>query len=318
MPFDFSTVSAPFRMQPGLRRLAAGAMQLTPNTLGCPVLLEKLAVLGLHASQALTAIPEFDAKPALRALAQHAANEHPAAFAFDGVDAFDACHLDWSLRGDALHGEGPPEIGRCLAALPPSWRLAGLLSLAFAEDFAVIDGANGRIPWLAVCLPSHWSPQDKVGRSFAEVHAPVAENAVLVSASRSLTQLVTGPDRWERFVWNITSGPRLDAHPLRHVRQPWPVDASADALAAHAFFRTERQTFISLEAHRQAVFMIHVEIQPLAQVVNSGPRAAQLHAALASMSAEVLAYRSLTAARDRLLHWLTDLGSRSTAQGSSV
>jgi hypothetical protein len=32
MPFDFSLVSAPFRMQPGLRRVAAGASQLTPST----------------------------------------------------------------------------------------------------------------------------------------------------------------------------------------------------------------------------------------------------------------------------------------------
>ena len=318
MPFDFSIVSAPFRMQPGLRLLAAGATQLTPNRLGCPALLEKQAVLSQHASQALTAAPDFDAKPALRALVQHAAGEHPAAFAFDGADAIDAYQLGWSLRGDALHGEGPPEIGRCLAALPPSWRLAGLLSLAFAEDFAVIDGASGRIPWLAVCLPSHWSPQDKVGRSFAEVHAPVAENALLVSASHALTRLVTGTDRWERFVWTITSEPRLDAHPSRHARVPWPADTGACALAAHAFFRTERQTFIPLEAHRQAVFTIHVEVQPLAQAVNSGPRAAQLHAALASMSAEVLAYRNLTAARDRLLFWLSDLGRRFKMPRSSV
>lgn len=318
MPFDFSTVSAPFRMQPGLRRLMPGATQLTPNRPGCPALLEKLAVLGQHASQALTAVPDFDAKPALRALALHAAQEHPAAFAFDGADAFDACHLGWSLRGDSLHGQGAPEIGRSLAALSPGWRLAGLLSLTFAEDFAVIDGASGRIPWLAVCLPSRWSPQDKVGRSFAEVHAPVAENTVLVNAGPALTRLVTGPDRWERFVWTITNEPRLDAHPMRHARAPWPAESSADALAAHAFFRTERQTFIPLEALCQAVFTIHVEVQPLAQAVTSGSRAAQLHAALTSMSPEVLAYRSLATARDRLLRWLADLGNRPATPGSSA
>ena len=34
MSFDFAAVSAPFRMQPGLRRLAAGTTQLTPNQPG--------------------------------------------------------------------------------------------------------------------------------------------------------------------------------------------------------------------------------------------------------------------------------------------
>ena len=41
------------------------------------------------------------------------------------------------------------------------------------------------IPWLAVCLPSRWAPEDKVGRHFAEVHAPVADNALLVAAGDS-------------------------------------------------------------------------------------------------------------------------------------
>jgi dimethylamine monooxygenase subunit A len=30
MPFDFSQVTAPFRIQPGLRRIASGAAQLAP------------------------------------------------------------------------------------------------------------------------------------------------------------------------------------------------------------------------------------------------------------------------------------------------
>jgi len=51
--------------------------------------------------------------------------------------------------------------------LPPAWRLAALVALAFAEDFAVLDGRDGTIPWLAVALPSFWAPERKVGRAFA-------------------------------------------------------------------------------------------------------------------------------------------------------
>lgn len=304
MPFDFDTVSVPFRMQPGLRRLAAGASQLTPLSPGDAALAEKLPVLSAFATQALLAAPGFDAAPAVQALAQHAAVEHPQAFAVQDNGDATALQLGWSLRAGHLEGTGPAEIGDCLRALPAPWRLAGLLCLAFAEDFAVIDGSSGHIPWLAVCLPSRWSPADKVGRHFAEVHAPVADNQILVTASDHLARLVTGHERWERFVWTITPQARLDNHPLRVAKPPWPDHADAEQLAAQAFFRTERQTFIPLPAQRLAIFTIHVEVQPLRDAVVSPAQASQLHDALATMSPNVLAYRGLAPARDRLLTWL--------------
>jgi dimethylamine monooxygenase subunit A len=304
MSFDFTAVSAPFRMQPGLRRLAAGAQQLTPSRLGDRALVEKLAVLAAHPDQALLSADGFDATPALHALAAQAAVEHPDAFARMGADHWQARHLGWSLQRGTPVGDGPAEIGGCLRALPENWRAAALLALAFAEDFAVIDGATARIPWLAVCLPSHWAPEDKVGRHFAQVHAPVADNQTLITASDHLARLVTGAERWERFVWTITRHPTLSQHPQRCDTTPWPFDANADALAVRAFFRTERQTFIPLPEHAQAIFTIHVEMQPLSHAITLPAQASQLHAALASMSPAVLAYRGLTEVRDRLLAWL--------------
>ncbi len=309
MGFDFAAVRSPFRMQPGLRRLAPGATQLTPAAPGSRHQREKLAVLSAFASQALLAEPGFDAAPALDALCRHAAAEHPAHFAWDGRRA-----VAPRLRVAVAAGEVEPlgagdfglgdELGRCLRGLPPDWRLAGLLSLAFAEDFAVVDGRRGTIPWLAVCLPSHWAPEEKIGRHFAEVHAPVADNRLIVGAADALTKLVTGPDRWERFVWTVTRHPRLHAHPARCDPAPWPAAADADALVAQAWFRTERQTFVPLPGQAQAVFTIHVEQRRLAEAVAAPDRARALHDAIASMSPAVLAYRSLVDARERLLEWL--------------
>jgi hypothetical protein len=310
MPFDFAAVSAPFRMQPGLRRLAPGATQLTPTRLGDRALIEKLAALTDHADQALLIADGFDAAPALRELAAHASAEHPDAFAVDSAGHWQARHLGWALHADTPVGDGAPEIGACLRHLPAEWRAAGLLALAFAEDFAVIDGATACIPWLAVCLPSHWAPEDKIGRHFAQVHAPVADNQTLIAASDHLARLVTGTDRWERFVWTITRHPGLGQHPQRCDPAPWPADASADALAARAFFRTERQTFIPLPGHAQAIFTIQVQMRALTDVAGVPECARQLHAAVASMSPAVLAYRGLTEARDRLLAWLAERGGQ--------
>lgn len=305
MPFDFAAIAAPFRMQPGLRRLASSALQLTPNCIGDRTFDEKLAVLTQWPDAALVAAAGFDAHAALAALCTQAASEHPSAFAWDGESGLEARRLGWRVLGTEPRGDGPPAIGACLAALAPAWRLPGLLSLALAEDFAVIDGTSAHIPWIAACLPSRWAPAEKVGRHFAEVHAPVADNQVLLAASEHLARLVTGSERWERFVWTVASTGTLALHPEHgEPRKPWPSEADAAALVGSAFLRTEHQTFIPVAAVKQAVFTIHVETRPLVEAVATPPRAQQLHDAIASMSPAVLAYRGLVPARDRLLDWL--------------
>lgn len=314
MGFDFdAAVSAPFRMQPGLRRLADGSAQLTPNLApergtACH-LREKLAVLQAYPWQALLARDGFDAAPALDTLARHAAQEHPAAFGIDG-STWSAPILGWAVARDGTLRELDPtrtpwpEAGDCLRVLPAAWRPAVLLSLAFAEDFAILDGRDATIPWLAVALPSHWAPETKVGRPFAEVHAPVADNRLITGAASHLAGPVTGRERRERFVWTIARHPRLHAHPDRVDPASWPDHLEGDALAAQAWWRTEHQTFIPVEGHAQAVFTIHVEVQPLALALADAARRAQVHDALASMSEPVLEYRGLRAVRERLLRWL--------------
>jgi dimethylamine monooxygenase subunit A len=310
MPFDFdAAVTAPFRMQPGLRRMAAGAAHLTPLTPGSRHQREKLAVFSALWSQALCVQDGFDAAPALAGLCACAAAEHPSHFWWDG---------DWAqapILGVAVRRDGQleqiasgsfglgDEIGRCLIGLPSEWRLAALLSLTFAEDFAIVNASDGSLPWLAVALPSHWSPQDKVGRHFAQVHAPVADNALLLKASQSLMRLVSGDasdsTRWERFVWTITDQPRLRAHPAQNLGARWQ-----DTNVAQAWFRSEHQTFIPLPSLQQAVFTIHIDVQPLADVAHTPERAASLHEAVRTMSDAVLAYRGLLTVREPLLAWL--------------
>lgn len=308
-PFDFdAAVSAPFRMQPGLRRLAGGVPQLTPLSPGSRHQREKLAVLSAFWADALVALEGFDPRPALGALFDHAKAEHPTAWQWQPGGTARALRLGTAVAADGRveqvqsgeFGLGD-EIARCLRPLPARWRQAALFALAFAEDIAVIDGRDTTIPWLCVALPSHWAPREKVGRPFAEVHAPVADNALLLRAAESLARLVTGNERWERFVWNITDSPRLHAHPARSAGAVrW-----GDTPVASAWFRSERQTFIPLPAAQQAVFTIHVDVQPLSAVLQGHPgRTRALHEAVATMSDAVLAYRGLTAVRGALLQRL--------------
>jgi hypothetical protein len=308
MGFDFdAAVQAPFRMQPGLRRLADGAPQLSACSRDSRHLHEKLLALSQVPPPALQCAPAFDATPALHALCAQATAEHGAAFGWDGHTAA-ARRLGWAVREAEVleladERAALPQVGHCLRQLPPAWRLPGLLSLAFAEDFAVLDGRSALIPWLAVALPSHWAPEHKIGLHFAQVHAPVADNQILLAAGDALARLVSAGARWERFVWTLTPNSRLNAHPALRAAPGW-AGGDADAVAAQAWWRTERQTFIPVAGVGQALFTILVDTRPFTQAIDSPAKAARLHAALASMSAAVLQYRGLHSVRGPLLHWL--------------
>jgi len=262
--FPFDRIAVPFRMQPGLQRLAPGAPQLTPLAAGSALWREKKAVLEAGASR--LAVPGFDPQPAIAAILAQARAEGFAA--------------------------GEP------------------LELACEEDFAVLEAAGATLPWLCVCVPSHWAPEDKLGLPFAAVHGPVADNQALLAAGAQLVRLVTGGDRFERFVWTFTPSARHDQHPRRHPRMPWPDTADPEAFARQCFLRWERQTFFPVsDAPGQAVFTIRVAVNPLHEAVRTSADARLLHDALASMSDAVLAYKSLGPARERLLAWLAARGA---------
>ena len=267
MEFDFDQITVPFRMQPGLRRLAEGAPQLTRLDPASALYREKFKVLDASCSR--HCVPGFDPAPALDAI-------HHKAYA-DGIV-------------DALRTELP-------------------LELAFEEDLAILDGDSTTLPWLCICVPSQWAPEDKLGLPFAAVHAPVADNALLQGAGDTLVQLVTGGQCWDRFVWTLTPSPRYDQHPVRHPRQPWPDTADPEAFVAQCFLRAERQTFFPVgRSTRQAVFTIRVMLRPLREAVTTPAQAQRLHDSLASMSDAVLAYKGLAAARAPLVRWLRGWG----------
>jgi len=126
---------------------------------------------------------------------------------------------------------------------------------------------------------------------------------VLLAAGNALARLVSAPTRWERFVWTVTPRPTLNAHPALQPAAQWRA-IDSDGVAAQAWWRTERQTFIPVPQSALAVFTILVACQPLAQAIDSDAKAQRLHDAIASMSPAVLHYRSLSAVQRPLLDWL--------------
>jgi dimethylamine monooxygenase subunit A len=229
--------------------------------------------------------------------------------------------------GSALHAEKRAvlDLGRsrqvmpgfdaapALAAIAERASLSGIepgpaIELTFEEDFAILDGTTGTLPWLCVCVPSHWAPEEKLGLDFMALHAPVADNTVLLAASRQLVALATGGECWERHVWTISPSGRHDQHPQRHGRSPWPDTTEPATFAQQCWLRAERQTFFPVgRGTRQAVFAIRVMLQPLTVAVATAALARTLHESLGSMSPAVLDYKGLSAAQRPLLAWLGEI-----------
>lgn len=276
MDFDFARIAVPFRMQPGLQRMAAGAPHFNRLDPASTLYLEKRRVV--EAGQAVFCAPGFDCTPAHKAIAAHSLMTGVSEAAAD----------------------------------------AHSLALQWQEDFAVLDGASTRVPYLCVCVPSRWAPEDKLGQSFAEIHGPVADNASLIAASQALTRLVSDGGHWERFVWNLTPAPGYDQHPVRQPRTPWPDAGDAAAVAASCYFRAEHQTFLPVgPGSGQVVFTIRVMMQPLVQAVASVAQARRLHDALLSMSDAVLSYKGLAHAREPLCRWLQEFVPAPQRTGSA-
>lgn len=181
------------------------------------------------------------------------------------------------------------------------------IALAIQEDFVILKQDNDtlRTEYLSVCFPSRWDPREKLGLDFAAIHAPVADNQMLLAAGPNIMTMAFMKQPMLRHVWLIVPAASLDQHPEKN--QAWWSEGLADPspLLPRLFFRIERQTTWPLPHLARAVFFIRLMMSPLVDVLNAVPgRAAELAACLRSMTPAIVDYRGMTEALPRLLNEL--------------
>ena len=151
---------------------------------------------------------------------------------------------------------------------------------------------------LHVLLPEKWNPLDKIGRNFAEVHAPVAGSGPMIATAPKLIDAVTMRGPFARFVWGVTPSGRLDHHPNG------PPEPELTGDPARFFLRVERQTLHGFPGQGGALFTIRAYLYPLSELLDTPERAAALAAGVRSMTPEQLRYKGLTRFEPALLNWL--------------
>jgi hypothetical protein len=224
--------------------------------------------------------------------------EHPQAFALAADE--DTTTLECHLTGETLSFDPQMRLLETTSSVSPPY-CCGLDALAcqVQEDLAVIDGEALRAVHL--CFPNHWAAEDKIGRTFAAVHEPVAgiepENR---RADHLVRTMLAATDGLVRFAWGVTADPRLNHHP-----RPGPAAAPAitfDPRHPKAHVRVERQTMWGLPGVSAALFTIRTYLLDCDEL--DPEQRSDLAAALESMTPESLTYKGLATWKDALVNWM--------------
>jgi len=287
-------VTAPFRMQPGLTRLDDSLTKaLMPDSPALLALARNAAEQAARCGRSpLLALPTADTRIASDLAGAMA--QIQIALLGESEQATDADGDVNSLSNERLLSQ------------------AGALRSDMQDDFVLMTAENEkdlRASLMAVAMPSGWNPAEKLGQRFLQLHQPVAGADMIRQAAPSLCAMMRAPGALRRYVWTLVNSAELSRH---------PDDASDDSVRSieDVWFRCERQTSYSLLKGAVVLFLIRVYVVKLTEVLAVDPaRAGLLHAALSSMSAPIIAYKSLQQIQPLVLRSLGSLGSSLSGAG---
>ena len=241
MAFDFdAAVTAPFRMQPGLRRMADAAAAPDPGAgPGRATSARSSPCCRPHRrrrckpSPASTRDPRCTRSPPMPRASIRRTSAGTASA---------PSRRRWASRCAAIAVDetSPPAVSawatnsaRCLRGLPDGWRLAGLLSLAFVEDFALVDGQHrhAALAGRGAALALGAAGQDRPPLS----RGPRAGRRQRAAAARQRPPDAHGQRARALGALCLERHAAIracNAHPADVDHAPWPADAFADAPGA--------------------------------------------------------------------------------------
>lgn len=179
------------------------------------------------------------------------------------------------------------------------------------EDLALLVPRDGELVFGAgsVCFPNRWDLASKIGRTLAEVHAPVARlNEQLAAPIDGFLERL-GPDRsYWRLGWGV-----LDTDdPYQAVdgtAAPRPGLPDVGEVADRAFLRVERETIRRFPITGSVLFTIRTYIRPLGHLAERPTDAARLAEALAAFPADVAEYKQLADLGPVAGSWLASISA---------
>jgi len=183
------------------------------------------------------------------------------------------------------------------------------------EDLAIwkmnVDSASAPVSEnmeaLHLNAPNHWAAQDKVGQTFAAVHAPVAHIEKITPWAMNILDGILKKGPYVRFAWGVGTDNRLNHHPEVApdvIDKEWH-GRSFDPAEPRLYARVERQALWGFQDLHRALFTIRTYFHDMSELKKTRPEAVSgLIEAILGMSPESLQYKGLTHHRDQVVAWL--------------
>ena len=207
----------------------------------------------------------------------------------------------------AAMGAGGEPVRAEFAAMATGWGLPcgstiESLGVALEPDILLLspDGdGRFRLRGGALCFPTGWALEEKLGHTLDFIHGAVPGlNAALASPIQQFLSKLRPGVAFLRDNWGITATDELNLHPGRQLPRP-----TAPVSLARLWLRVEHQALAALPQSKGIVFGIRIGLHRLDTVAQT-PAGQGLRRALASMPAEMAAYKHLDAIRAKVIDLL--------------
>jgi dimethylamine monooxygenase subunit A len=226
----------------------------------------------------------------------------------------DPAHFALTLRGNELTFENKllneiqsftPGIDSSLPVEPLDW-----VGRQVQEDLVLLN-TPGEIVAGHLCFPSGWSLNEKMGRQFIEVHAPLPVlTAPMIQAANNLIERLPLNKPVVRNNWGFRLGNQLD---LSSKHAMWYRKKLADEnhgmnltnIGEKIFLRVEHQTLTRLPKSGYVLFTIHTYQNVLAAEAAIPERKAGMYTFLKSTPKELIEYKQMEGFYDLLLEYLS-------------
>lgn len=183
------------------------------------------------------------------------------------------------------------------------------LATQVQEDLTIVS-RNSERHWISaihLCFPNHWSAEEKIGKDFATVHAPVAGMEKMNQRGDAIVHTMITHKPAVRFAWGLSTDTRLNHHP----QSPGDRDdgwqgRQFDPQNPRLYLRIERQVIWGVPQVDAALFSIRTYFRDCQTLKQDSVLRSELASAITSMTPASLAYKGLAASKTAILAWLND------------
>ncbi len=183
------------------------------------------------------------------------------------------------------------------------------LAMQIQEDLAIwnIGSDANCLGAVHLSFPNHWSPNDKIGKDFKEVHHPVASFEKMHPATPNLLKSMRDKGPFTRFAWGLATDTKLNHHPQPR-KGISPEDWHGRKFSPEnpkLYMRVERQTLSPFTKEKLCLFTIRTYFYDVASLASD--EIEQLELAITSMTNAESLYKGLEHSKNEIVDYLQSL-----------